>query len=211
MKRWLFPVALALLILGGGAALLGRLLAGGQEGPLLSGIRFDSAAPLEDFTLVDDGGQTRTLSSLRGRYVVLFFGYTHCPDVCPATMAELAQTMPLLGDKADRLQVVMVSIDPETDTPAQLRRYVTAFDPRFMGLTGEQATIERLSAKLGIYCEKVAPVATLPVSAAALPAVTQFDHTASLLVIDPTGRLVALFPGSTRAESLAADLVALLR
>lgn len=209
VKRWMMPTTLALLALVVGGAVLWRVIASGGETQLMTGVRFDTNAPIDDFTLVDDSGASRSLSSLRGKYVVLFFGYTNCPDVCPATLAELAKTMPLLGEKAERLQVVLVSIDPDYDTPERLHRYVTAFDPRFMGLTGDGETIERLATKLGIYCEALEPVATPLVSAVVPP--TQYDHTASLLVIDPKGHLVALFPGSTRAEPLAADLAALLR
>src|SRR4029077_20921149 len=89
-----------------------------------------------DLQLTDFNGQARKLADFRGKAVVVFFGYTHCPDVCPTTMSELASAMKKLGAEADKVQVLFVTVDPERDTPEILKQYVTAFDPHFLGLRG---------------------------------------------------------------------------
>src|SRR6059058_3118000 len=91
----------------------------------------------KDFSLPDHHGKLRSLADFKGKAVVVFFGYTHCPDVCPTTMAEMAAVMKQLGPDADRVQVLFVTLDPERDTPALLKQYVPAFDPRFIGLSGD--------------------------------------------------------------------------
>ncbi|MDE2360837.1 MAG: SCO family protein [Betaproteobacteria bacterium] len=155
-----------------------------------------------DFSLEDPIGATRTLADFRGKAVVLFFGYTQCPDVCPTTLSTLAQAMKLLGSDADRVQVLFVTIDPERDTPALLARYVPAFDPRFLGLWGDAEATGRTAKEFKIVYEKV-PGAT--------PGSYTMDHSAGSYVFDPQGRLRLYVAYGQGAEVYAHDLRILLR
>jgi protein SCO1/2 len=133
----------------------------------------------------------RHLQDFRGKAVVVFFGFTHCPDVCPTTLADIAGALKTLGPDADRVQVVFITVDPERDTPADLERYVKAFDPRFIALRGDPAATQRVAKDFKIYYEKRKQGDTYSV-----------DHSAQSYVIDPQGRLRLL----VRPERLAADL-----
>ena len=162
----------------------------------------ESSKPLADFTLAGPGGQPVKLSDYRGKTVVLYFGYTFCPDVCPTTLAELAQAMRTLGSRADGVQVIMVTVDPERDTPDKLNRYVTAFDPRFIGLSGTPDQIASAAKPFGVVYEKHAGSAA-----------TEYlvDHTATTTVIDTDGRIRLIWPYGTPSEDIAADLDHMLR
>ncbi|MEO8170105.1 MAG: SCO family protein, partial [Oxalobacteraceae bacterium] len=105
----------------------------------------------KDFALTDHHGKTRTLADFKGKAVVMFFGYTQCPDVCPTTMAEMASVMQELGPLSDRVQVLFVTIDPERDTQALLSQYVPAFDPRFLGMLGDKAATEKIAKDFRIF------------------------------------------------------------
>jgi protein SCO1/2 len=133
-----------------------------------------------DFALVDHNGTPRTLADFRGKAVVLFFGYTQCPDVCPTTLAELAEAMKRLGADASRVQVLFVSVDPDRDTPELLKQYVPAFNPTFLGLTGDAAAVERTAKEFKIIYRKQ-PGAT--------PGSYTVDHSAGTFIYDPQGRL----------------------
>ena len=133
----------------------------------------------------------RHLDDFRGKAVVLFFGFTHCPDVCPTTLADLAGVMKTLGPGADRVQVLFVTLDPERDTPQDLAQYVHAFDARFIGLRGDAAATQRVAKDFKIYYEKRKQGETYTI-----------DHSAQSYVIDPQGRLRLL----VRHDRLAADL-----
>ncbi len=110
----------------------------------------------KNFTLTDHNGQPRTLADFRGKVVVVFFGFTHCPDVCPTTLAELARAVKKLGPDGDRVQVLLVTVDPERDTPEILKQYVTAFDPRFLGLTGDADAIARTAQRVqGVLSRRI--------------------------------------------------------
>jgi protein SCO1 len=150
--------------------------------------------------LPDTSGQVRRLAEFRGKAVVLFFGFTHCPDVCPTTLADLAGVMKALGPDADRVQVLFVTVDPERDTPQDLDRYVHAFDPRFIGLRGDPAATGRVAKEFKIYYEKRRQGDTYTV-----------DHSAQSYVIDPQGRLRLLVRQDRLAADLPDDLRTLLR
>src|SRR5512137_3197996 len=107
-----------------------------------------------DFALTDHRGKARTLADFRGKVVVMFFGYTQCPDVCPTTLTTMAQVMKNLGSDADRVQVLFVTIDPERDTRALLAEYVPAFDPRFLGLYGDAQATERVAKEFKVIYRK---------------------------------------------------------
>jgi len=152
-------------------------------------------------SLTDQNGRPRTLADFRGKVVVLFFGYTHCPDVCPTTLAELSTVMKALAAAADRVQVLFVTVDPERDTPEILSRYVAAFDPRFLGLYGDAAATRRAAREFKVFYERHDGDA---------PGEYTVDHSAGTYIIDPGGRL-RLFAGYGKpAADLAHDIRVLL-
>ena len=154
------------------------------------------------FNLIDATGTPRTLADYRGKAVVIFFGYTQCPDVCPTTLAELAEVMKRLGPDADRVQVLFVTIDPERDTQELLSQYVPAFDSRFMGLYGDAAATERTAKEFKIIYQKQ-PGAT--------PGSYTMDHSAGTYVFDPQGRLRLYVSYGQGPDVFAHDLRELLR
>jgi protein SCO1/2 len=184
------------------ALLLFTLLAGCDGGgPKFKNTDITGAGYGERLSLTDHNGKPRTLADFRGKVVVLFFGYTHCPDVCPTTLAELSQVMKLLGSDADRVQVLFITVDPERDTPAILARYVTAFDARFLGLYGNADATRRAAREFKVFYEK---------REGSLPGEYSMDHSAGTYVIDPKGRL-RLFVGYGKAGAdLAQDIRTLL-
>jgi len=152
-----------------------------------------------DFHLTDQNGKPRSLGDFRGKVVVLFFGYTHCPDVCPTTLAGMAQTLRLLGKDADRVQVLFVTIDPERDTRELLAKFVPAFDPRFLGLYGDaQATAEAAR--------------NFRVSYQKHPAKTGYtmDHSTFSYLIDTQGKVRLMAGDREPADWLAQDIRLLL-
>lgn len=154
-----------------------------------------------DFALTDDTGQLRHLSDYKGKAVVLFFGYTQCPDVCPTTLAGLAAAMKLLGADAKRVQVLFVTVDPERDTQALLAAYVPQFDPSFVGLYSDPATTAATAKEFKIFYQKVA---------GSTPQTYTIDHTASSYAYDPQGRLRLLIRHEETPQNIAHDLKLLL-
>jgi protein SCO1/2 len=159
------------------------------------------AAP--DFTLTTQGGKDFRLSRERGKVVALSFGYTFCPDVCPTILAELAEARTRLGADAKRLHIVFVTVDPERDTPAQLRRYVSAFDRSFTALTGPPGRLTEVQKAYGVVAEKRIVAGT---SANYL-----IDHSAFVYVIDPAGQLRLMFPFGMSIEDMVHDFKLLLQ
>jgi len=155
-----------------------------------------------DFTLTSTNGQLVSLSDFRGQLVVLYFGYTFCPDVCPTTLFEYKQALALLGPQADQVQVIMVTVDPERDIPETLAQYLTRFSPDFLGLTGTLDEVSTVAVLYGIYFSK---------EAGSVATDYLVNHTASQMVIDTEGHLKLVFPYGTSAEDIAADLTFLLR
>jgi protein SCO1/2 len=156
---------------------------------------------LENFALTNTHGERMQLAELRGKYLLLFFGYTYCPDVCPTTLADLSRAVQALGAKAEQVQVIMVSVDPERDTPQRLGAHLAAFDPSFIGLTGTPEQVSALATAFGIFYEKHegSPATSYLV-----------DHTASVTLVDPEGYVRMLFPFNTSGQGIAADLLPLL-
>ncbi|HEY4637690.1 MAG TPA: SCO family protein, partial [Burkholderiales bacterium] len=138
----------------------------------------------------------------RGKAVVVFFGFTHCPDVCPTTLADMAQVVRQLGADGERVQVLFVTVDPERDTQEVLAKYVPAFDARFLGLRGDLDATRSVAKEFKVYFEK-RPGAT--------PGAYSVDHSAQAYVIDPQGRLRLFVRHERLAEDLAPDLRALLQ
>ncbi len=155
-----------------------------------------------DFTLTAPTGERVSLSDLRGKWVMLYYGYTYCPDVCPTTLAQINQALTLIGDKAKDVQVIMVSVDPERDTPEKLGIYLKAFNPAFLGLTGSVEEVTQAAMPLGIYFAKrdVGGKSGYLV-----------DHTASVNLVGPDGRVRIVWPPNTSPELLADDLDYMLR
>jgi protein SCO1/2 len=152
--------------------------------------------------LTGHDGRPRTLADFRGKAVVLFFGYTHCPDVCPTTLADVAGALKSLGPDAARVQVLFVTLDPERDTREILAGYVTAFDPSFIGLSGDAAATQRVAKEFKIFYEKRPGRA---------PDAYTMDHSAQTYVLDGEGRLRLLLRQERIAQDLAEDLRTLLK
>ena len=155
----------------------------------------------KDFALVDHHGKPRRLADFRGKAVVLFFGYTQCPDVCPTTLSTMRETMALLGADAERVQVLFASVDPARDTPQLLAQYVPAFHPSFLGLLGDDATIAATAKEFKVFYAK-RPGST--------PETYTIDHTASSYAFDPSGKLRLLIRHGEQPANIAADLKLLL-
>jgi protein SCO1/2 len=154
-----------------------------------------------DFVLSDQTGKQRALADFKGKVVVLFFGYTHCPDVCPTTMADLAKVMKQLGADAASTQVLFVTLDPKRDTPTLLSRYVPAFNPNFLGLYGDEAATKKVAKDFHIFYE---------VRPGASPDSYTVDHTAGTFVFDREGRLRLFLNYGMAPEKIAADMKRLL-
>jgi protein SCO1/2 len=155
-------------------------------------------------TLALDGhdGKPHTLEEFRGKAVVVFFGFTHCPDICPTTLADMAGVMKKLGGDAARVQVLFVTVDPERDTREVLARYVPAFDSRFLGLVGDAEATLRTAKEFRVYFAK---------SAGSAPGAYTIDHSAQSFVYDPQGRLRLIVRPERIAHDLAEDLRTLLK
>jgi protein SCO1/2 len=197
MKRLLSFVPAALLALGV------LTLAGCQQSAAEKFVNTDVTGLeyAKDFALTDHNGKPRTLADFKGKAVVMFFGYTQCPDVCPTTMAEMANVMKELGPQADKVQVLFVTVDPARDTPQILAQYVPAFDKRFLGLYGDEAATAKVAKEFKVFYQKV-------------PGKTAgsytMDHTAGSYVFDPQGRIRLFVRHGQGAEPIVHDLKLLL-
>jgi protein SCO1/2 len=156
----------------------------------------------KDFALTDHAGTPRKLADFRGKAVVLSFGFAHCPDVCPTTLAQTAAALKTLGPDAERVQVLFVTVDPERDTQEVLAKYVPAFDARFLGLRGDLEATRATAKEFKVYFEK---------RAGDKPGSYSVDHSAQSYVYDPQGRIRLFVRHDRLAEDLAADLKTLLR
>ena len=171
--------------------------------PELHGIALQSPRVAEDFTLPTSTGEAMSLSDFRGKYVVLFFGYTYCPDVCPTTLNNLQQMVKTLGEnRAEDVQVVMVSVDPERDTPQQLATYMKYFNPTFIGMTGTVADIQPIATQFGIFFESQKGSENTGYLV---------DHTSAVTVIDPNGYVRMIFTNDVKGADMASDIAYLMR
>lgn len=148
------------------------------------------------FQLIDQDGQPITDQDMKGRPFLVFFGYTHCPDICPTTLFDVSEVMRALGKDADRAAALFVTVDPERDTPAAMKDYLSSFDPHLRGATGDRKAIEAAEKTYRVYAKKV-PTDNGDYSV---------DHTALVYLMDKQGRFVAPFSLKRRPEEAAADL-----
>jgi protein SCO1/2 len=151
--------------------------------------------------LQDHNGQVRTLADFRGKAVVIFFGYTNCPDVCPTSLTLLQDAMRQLGPDAKRVQVLFVTVDPQRDTAERLKLYMNAFDPGFLGLVGTETEIAKVAKEFKVIYEKHGDIAGGRYSV---------DHTAGCFIFDPQGRPRLFARHGETAERIAADIKLLL-
>lgn len=195
-----------MLLLGALMALVAGILAaswllqpGGDNPELSAGTWLPGGRPVGDFQLVDHHGERFDQERLRGQWTFLFFGYTYCPDVCPATMAVMHNAVGSIRRAHPELplQTVFVSVDPRRDTPARLAEYVPYFDPGFLGVTGDPEQIRRLTRDLGIVYQVHEP--------AAGKEDYLVDHSASVLLVNPQGDLQAVFRAPHLPDALARD------
>ena len=166
-----------------------------------TGIDLTGADYAKGFELPDHNGQVRKLSDFTGKVVVVFFGYTQCPDVCPTSLTELAETKRLLGAQGDRLQGIFISVDPERDTPELMKAYMGSFDPTFLALLAAPDALKRLASEYKVYYKKVD---------GQTPTSYTMDHSAGSYVYDPQGRLRLYHRYGSGAPALAGDIQKLL-
>jgi protein SCO1/2 len=171
--------------------------------PSPEGVRpLDPPVTLPAFALTDQNEQPFTLENFRDRWTVLAFGYTHCPDVCPIMLANFTLVKRALGERADAITFIFVSVDGARDTPAVMRRHLANFDPTFLGLTGDESAVRPLAQAFGVRYEIVKPEGT--------QADYLINHTASSFLVNPKGALVRIYSYGTEPEVIAADLKALI-
>jgi protein SCO1/2 len=172
-----------------------------RDGPKFQASDITGASFGRDFALTDHTGKPRTLADYRGKAVVIFFGYTQCPDACPTTLSALAEAMKKLGPDADRVQVLFVTVDPDRDTPALLAQYAPAFDPRFAALYGDAAATDRVAKEFKVIYQKQ-PGAT--------PSTYTVDHSTGTYIFDPQGRLRLYVSHGQSPDVFAHDIRELL-
>lgn len=176
-------------------------LSGCDKKAPFSGIDITGADYAQNFALTDHNGQPRTLADFKGKVVVVFFGYTQCPDVCPTSLSELVQAKQLLGPQGDRLQGLFVSVDPERDTPEVMKAYMASFDPTFLALYAQPNELPALAKSFKVYYKKVE---------GKTPTSYTMDHSAGSYVYDAQGRLRLYHRYGSGAQALASDVKALL-
>jgi cytochrome oxidase Cu insertion factor (SCO1/SenC/PrrC family) len=163
-----------------------------QESKPIAGIKIGGP-----FTLTDQNGGAVTEKILEGKYALIYFGFTSCPAICPTELAKMTKALNALGAKADNIQPVFITVDPERDTPEVLKSYVTLFHPRLLGLTGSQAQIDAALKNYRIYATKRQE-----------PNATDYtmDHSSFIYFINPTGELLSIFRTGDTAEMMAAEI-----
>ncbi len=187
---------LGVLVLAIGAAALAAIAAvSWRERP--ASMSLDLGGP---FALVDaNNGRSVTEQSFRGKLMLIYFGYTYCPDACPTTLNNISEAMAKLGTAADRIAPLFISIDPGRDTPQVMANYVKAFDPRIQGLTGDAEATARVAKEFGVYYRKHD-----------VPGGYLVDHSSLLYIMGGQGELLKVLPASEGADKLAGDLRDLL-
>ena len=193
MKGWLAAVAAAAFTLSACQP--------APQPPSFQATDITGAAFARDFSLTDHNGQQRTLADFKGKVVAIFFGYVHCPDVCPTTLSDFAAALQQLGPQAERVQVLFVTVDPQRDSPELLKQFVPAFNPGFLGMYGDEATLTQLAKEYKVVYQKTSVKGADDYL---------IDHSAGTYVYDPQGRLRLLMPYGSSPEAIAQDLKTLL-
>ncbi|OIQ71068.1 hypothetical protein GALL_473180 [mine drainage metagenome] len=171
------------------------------DGPKFTSIDLTGADYARDFVLTDQNGQSRSLKDFRGKVVMVFFGYTQCPQVCPTSLLEMAEIKKLLGPDGQRLQGLFITVDPERDTPPMLKEYMAAFDPTFLALVPTPEQLAAVAKDFKVYYKKVdGPT----------PTSYSMDHTAGSYIYDPQGKLRLFARYGSGAAAVAADIRQLL-
>ena len=190
-RRTLLAAAIATTLLG----------ACSKQAPAFKAVDITGAEYATGFNLTDHNGQKRTLADFKGKAVVIFFGYTQCPDVCPTSMTELAQAKQLLGPDGDKLQGLFISVDPERDTPEVMKAYMASFDPTFLALYAPAGELPEVARQFKIYYKKVD---------GKTPTSYTMDHSAGSYVYDTQGRIRLYHRYGSGAQALADDVKLLL-
>ena len=198
-RRTALKTALAVLALPAAAGLLSACT---EAKPQFQSVDLTGAEYATGFSLTDHNGQVRTLKDFAGKVVVVFFGFTQCPDVCPTTMAELAQVKKLLGTDGDKLQAVFVSVDPERDTPEILKTYMGNFDPSFVALRPTPAQLADMAKDFKVFYKRVD---------GKTPGSYSMDHTAGSYVFDGNGKIRLFTRYGSGADMLASDVKLLVK
>ena len=193
MKKLLTLLALACLLAACGDK--------GAAKPAFKNTDLTGLGYAREFALTDHHGQPRTLADFKGKVVLMFFGYTQCPDVCPTTMAEMAAVMQELGPQADQVQVLFVTLDPERDTQALLAQYAPTFDRRFLGLRGDAAATAKVAKEFKVFYAKVE---------GKTPGSYTVDHTAGSYVFDREGKIRLFIRHGQGAAPITHDIKLLL-
>jgi len=195
----LHTIAASAVWLGAG----GLFAACSPSKPQFRGVDITGADYAKDFQLTDFNGQARTMQDFKGKVVVMFFGYTQCPDVCPTTMTTMAQVKQKLGADGDKLQVLFVSVDPERDTPAVLKEYMASFDPGFLALYAESPEkLAALAMDYKVYFKK---------ADGKTPTSYTVDHSAQSYIYDPQGRLRLFARYGMPVDEVTEDVKLLLK
>ncbi|NJK79077.1 MAG: SCO family protein [Chloroflexaceae bacterium] len=217
LPRWVIPLVIGVVLLVGGALVFNALSpsraeqnasttpgSGGVPAyqPPTEGTPIDPPRAVKDFTLTNQAGEPMSLSDLRGKPVLIYFGYTFCPDICPTTLADMARVQQNLGDRGDDVAYVMVSVDGERDTPEVLNKYMANFGEGFIGLTGPDAEIRKITPDYGVYFQKNEVGGT---SAAYL-----VDHSAAMYLLNAEGELAMIYGYGIPADVVTADVQAML-
>jgi protein SCO1 len=154
------------------------------------------------FSLTDQNGVTRTEKDFQGKYMLVFFGYTYCPDVCPTTLAVMSEALKMMGQRAEKIAPLFISIDPKRDTPEKLKSYLDSFGPEFVGLTGNSSDIAQVAKEYRVYYRE---------QTADDKGNYAVDHSGVIYLMDPSGKFIANYSLETSPEMLAADLMKRLR
>jgi protein SCO1/2 len=194
--------ALIVLSMLAASAFIGGL-AGCESKPVFNSLDITGVQGYgNDFRLTDHTGKARTMADFRGKVVVMFFGFTHCPDVCPTTLSDMRKAAQVLGSDAERLQVLFVTVDPKRDTKELLAKYVPSFNPAFLGLYGDQSATNKVASDFKIVHQ---------IQEGKTPESYTVAHTAASLAFDPQGRLRLFIAYGMEPEKIAADIKLLLK